>query len=634
MTLLFLALGAAFAQDAVDAHGITLTPNDGDKLDYLTTWRPEVQTRGSFGINGLFEYASAPLTLVRQANDGALDYTTLVDDLFGLNLTAFGSPSTRVGIGASMPIWFTSVGPNGAEGVATGDLRLAVPVGVVLPDPQEGGFGLSIVPFIDLPTGAGARFLGNQGVAGGGTLAAGWSSPEFTIDGNAGIDVTPNINYQNLRGGSKFIGAFGLGYAVNDWLGLRGELNYRPSLSTNAIPGTEAPGEYLLSARGSHKSGLNWTVGGAGPFTKGATAAKFRLFLGLGYTAGKASNPDTDGDGILDNDDACPTQPETVNDYNDTDGCPDELADLVLTIYGAEGKPVSNATFVSDGKEYTSDNAGKIRRDDVLPGTPVGGPVRQAGYGETELKPVVLREGLNELSVSLEALPGKVRVITRTESGTPIDAHVEFKSDVPKEALNVGDDGQEILELGPGEWRLFISAPSFGTERRDLTMKAGEMNLIVIEVVMKPAKTEVTQREIKVLEPVYFDFDKDSILADSLPLLREVSTVLLQHPEIKLIEVQGHTDDKGNDRYNVKLSQRRVDTVRQFLVEQGVSPDRLVAKGYGEAKPVATNDTEAGRAANRRVQFVILDPKPANAEGTAVEVDVKPQGATRPTEGK
>ncbi len=72
------------------------------------------------------------------------------------------------------------------------------------------------------------------------------------------------------------------------------------------------------------------------------------------------------------------------------------------------------------------------------------------------------------------------------------------------------------------------------------------------------------------------------------------------------IELGGHTDDVGGDEANLKLSQDRADTVREYLIGKGIEPDRIASKGYGEARPVASNATPEGQAANRRVEFTIL----------------------------
>jgi len=86
----------------------------------------------------------------------------------------------------------------------------------------------------------------------------------------------------------------------------------------------------------------------------------------------------------------------------------------------------------------------------------------------------------------------------------------------------------------------------------------------------------------------------------------QVALVLKAHMRIKIIEVQGHTDDRGNDKKNKRLSELRAKAVRSYLIKKGVSKERLIAEGYGEEQPIDSNKTEMGRANNRRVEFVIL----------------------------
>jgi OOP family OmpA-OmpF porin len=108
-----------------------------------------------------------------------------------------------------------------------------------------------------------------------------------------------------------------------------------------------------------------------------------------------------------------------------------------------------------------------------------------------------------------------------------------------------------------------------------------------------------------VLEKVFFKFDSAELTPDSVAVLDEniakgQAVRLLQNPGVR-IEVAGHTDSVGNDAYNQALSERRANTVRDFLISRGVAADRLTAKGYGETEPMADNGTEEGRALNRRV---------------------------------
>jgi len=106
-----------------------------------------------------------------------------------------------------------------------------------------------------------------------------------------------------------------------------------------------------------------------------------------------------------------------------------------------------------------------------------------------------------------------------------------------------------------------------------------------------------------VMEGVNFDFDKAVIRQEDIPKLdRDVAT-LKEWGDVK-VEVAGHTCNIGTDEYNMGLSQRRADAVRNYLISQGIPADRLTATGYGESQPTADNSTREGRVQNRRVELV------------------------------
>ena len=122
----------------------------------------------------------------------------------------------------------------------------------------------------------------------------------------------------------------------------------------------------------------------------------------------------------------------------------------------------------------------------------------------------------------------------------------------------------------------------------------------------KPALVVVTSSQIKITQQIHFEFDKAKIKPDSFPILNAVAQVLKDNPDISL-EIGGHTDNKGAAEYNKKLSGLRAESVRTYVMEKGVSGSRLTAKGYGMEVPIDTNATDAGRAKNRRVEFVRTD---------------------------
>ena len=109
-----------------------------------------------------------------------------------------------------------------------------------------------------------------------------------------------------------------------------------------------------------------------------------------------------------------------------------------------------------------------------------------------------------------------------------------------------------------------------------------------------------------ILRGVNFHTDSDKLTDDSIAILNRVVNTLKAHPEVKL-EVSGHTDSRGDDAYNKKLSERRAIAVMKYLVDHGVEADNLIARGYGEEHPIASNDTSEGMARNRRVELNRLD---------------------------
>ena len=107
------------------------------------------------------------------------------------------------------------------------------------------------------------------------------------------------------------------------------------------------------------------------------------------------------------------------------------------------------------------------------------------------------------------------------------------------------------------------------------------------------------------LNNIFFDFGKAILRSESFPELDRVVKVLQENPTME-IEMSGHTDNVGSDVDNLSLSDNRAKSVKAYIVSKGIVESRIIAKGYGESKPMATNDTDEGKQLNRRVEFVIL----------------------------
>ncbi len=123
-----------------------------------------------------------------------------------------------------------------------------------------------------------------------------------------------------------------------------------------------------------------------------------------------------------------------------------------------------------------------------------------------------------------------------------------------------------------------------------------------------PPRVEVRDNKIEIREKIQFEYNKAEIKEVSFDLLAEIAKVIKENPHIKKIQIEGHASADGNDAYNMALSDRRAKAVMQHLVDNGgIEKGKLVAKGFGETKPIADNETEEGREKNRRVEFNIIE---------------------------
>jgi outer membrane protein OmpA-like peptidoglycan-associated protein len=127
-----------------------------------------------------------------------------------------------------------------------------------------------------------------------------------------------------------------------------------------------------------------------------------------------------------------------------------------------------------------------------------------------------------------------------------------------------------------------------------------------------PTFIKVEGNVVRIMQQVHFATGSAVILPESFPMLQEITNLLKANKGIKKMSIEGHTDNRGPADLNKKLSGDRAASVRTWLIQHGVEENRLESHGFGLEKPIETNDTEQGRAANRRVEFKILDEEDTN----------------------
>ena len=190
----------------------------------------------------------------------------------------------------------------------------------------------------------------------------------------------------------------------------------------------------------------------------------------------------------------------------------------------------------------------------------------------------------------------------KTEQPLTAKLDINLKMDKKSSMKMVADGGKYEKEIPKLGWYM-ITASADGYLNSTDSIEANDdgMSPFTRDLYLQPIEVGLTVR----LKNIYFDFDKTTLKEESFPELNKVVDFLKRNNSVE-IEIAGHTDSKGTDDYNVNLSQGRSQSVVDYIVSQGIEDYRLSAHGYGEGKPIDTNESDAGRANNRRVEFTVM----------------------------
>ncbi|MGK4003106.1 carboxypeptidase regulatory-like domain-containing protein [Sorangium sp. So ce1036] len=220
-----------------------------------------------------------------------------------------------------------------------------------------------------------------------------------------------------------------------------------------------------------------------------------------------------------------------------------------------------------------------------------------------------------DVDCSLEALPktgNVVGTVKDAESGDAVaGATIRLVDEAGREQTATSDASGafRFAELPAGAVTLKVEAQGYMNHVNQAEVRTNEDTRAALTVNKRPkvSLVKVQGNEIKISKQIHFETDSAKILGDSNALMEEIADVLQRNPNIRKVEIQGHTDNTGGREHNQTLSEARANSVRAWLVRAGVDGARLVAKGYGQDRPIAPNVTPANKAKNRRVQFIILE---------------------------
>ncbi len=347
-----------------------------------------------------------------------------------------------------------------------------------------------------------------------------------------------------------------------------------------------------------------FTIFGMGgmSFTQGHGGPDWRMGGGVRY--GLLGGADADGDGVYDNRDQCPNEPEDRDGFEDSNGCPDTDNDQdgVLDVNDAapndpedkdnfedeDGKPDldNDADGIADLADKCPNEPENINSVEDEDGCPDNMDADGDGINDNEDRCPNDPEDVDNFE-DTDGCPDTDNDqdgVTDAADGCPDKAGPPANQGCPDEDRD-GDGVVDRLDNCPDEKG---EAKYQGCKKKQLV--------------------RITDGSLEILDIVYFRTNRSRIRSRSYRLLRNVASVLKNQPRIQKVRVEGHTDSRGSTESNEKLSQARAEAVVDFLVKQGLTRSRLEAVGFGEANPVASNETRKGRAANRRVEFNIVDP--------------------------
>ena len=604
LSVLFLSFSNAFAQEG-SGEGIDISyfrpPPDG--MRYFGVPSASTFRHYQLGVSVWATYENDPLVLIngytRDAPaavvvDGEMG-DAVVDHRFMGNIQLSLGLAQHFSISVDLPLVFWQSGyqlysltdplatPDYLIPSGMGDIRFYNKVVVLDRDKMPVGFALALP--VSIPSGAGYSFFGEGGVSLEPTAIFELSdgsvrNREYSIRGSvyAAYRIRPQEQLLSITVGNELL--YGAGFALHPVSFVEFVAEYRGSSSSYGTSSEIAGGIKFLAGRSVEVN----LAGGAGAIPGMGTADYRGIF---GVTVAPVFDPayhDPDGDGLLGRFDDCPEQAEDFDGFEDADGCPD---------------PDNDGDGIFDQQDGCPNKA-----EDV------------DGFQDKDGCPDPDNDGDGVLDI-IDRCPNKPETVNKylDEDGCP-----DFRPSGDADGDRIKDDrdqcpfkpedfdGFEDDDGCPEEDNDGDGIPDF----RDQCADAREVYNGVDDTDGCPDESDrvrIVANKIEISQKIYFDFAKATIKPRSDELLDEISSIILAHPELSMIQIEGHTDDVGGPDYNQTLSEDRANAVRDALIKREVDPSILTAIGKGEDFPLVQGSSDKAREKNRRVEFIILKRK-------------------------
>lgn len=542
----------------------------------------DIQGRGRPALGLTLDYQHRPLVVYGPG--GAVESAIVghvVTTHVGANVTLWD----RVRVGASLPVVLYGEGERGrfggvtydppAEGTAVGDLRFAADVRL---------FGAASSPMtmalggrLWTPTGSPTSYTGDGGVRGGPRLSAAGAVGLVAYAATLGVAFRdPKVSsFANIPVEHELVYGASAGLRLREGKIVVGpELFGTTSLANASFRTRSSPVEILLGGHFAIAGGLRVGVGVGTGLVGGAGAPAVRALGSFEWTPDAVR--DADGDGVIDADDACPNDKGVRSADPAKSGCPStdgdtdgdgigDAEDACMDVFGKKtSDPRTNgcadrdADGVFDPLDACPDEAGPAASDPKKNGCP-------------EVRADRDKDGVPDF---LDACPDVVGNPSSDpeRSGCP-------DPDPDNDGIPTGEDACPDVAGKADPDPTKNGCPAAFIQGSQIRIKD--------QVKFKTASAEIEPGK------------------DSEEILRAVLEILKTHPEIKRVRVEGHTDSRGNPAQNKSLSQARAAAVVKWLATSGIERSRLSSAGFGDTRPLDANDSERGRAMNRRVELHI-----------------------------